>query len=437
MRIYLVNAFRALLILLAGVATAPIGAAGAYELDSIVAVVDDDVIVRSELEQELTRLMAQLDVDEVRLPSQSVLEQQVLERLIAIRLQLQAAEQAGISVDDQTLSKAINNIAANNDLTLGQLREVMEADGISFNSFREQVRQEILLTRLRNQEVVNRISVTEQEIDNFLATELGSPSGRTEFRLSHIRVATPEAATPDEIRRAREKASGLVEQLRAGADFAETAMTYSDGRQALEGGDLGWRKTNELPTLFADLVANMERGEVSDPIESPSGFHIIKLVDYKGSEKSIVRQTHPRHILITTNEITSDTDAETRLSQLKQRIENGEDFANLARSHSEDQASAIKGGDLGWVSIGNLVPEFEEQMDRLQPGELSEPFRTQFGWHLVQVVGRRDYDNTDAALRQRAQEAIRERKATEATELWLRRLRDEAYVEIRLGQEAG
>jgi len=359
----------------------------------------------------------------------------VLERLIVTRLELQAAERAGITVDDQTLAKAIDNIAANNNLTLAQLRDAMEADGMSFSNFREKVRQEILLSRLRNQEVTSRISVTEQEIDNFLATEVGSASGRTEYHLYHIRIGTPEAATPDEIRRAREKATRVVQQLRAGADFAETAMTYSDGRQALEGGDLGWRKANELPTLFADLVENMDRGDISDPIESPSGFHIIKLDDYKGNEKTIVRQTHPRHILVTTNEITSDTDAETRLRQLRQRIENGEDFGNLARSHSNDQASAIKGGDLGWVSSGNLVPEFEQRMNQLQPGEISQPFRTQFGWHIVQVLERRDYDNTDAALRQRAAEAIRERKGTEATELWLRRLRDESYVEIRLGKE--
>jgi peptidyl-prolyl cis-trans isomerase SurA len=429
------NALWALLTLLAAIPGGAATAADPRALDSIVAIVDDDVIVRSELDQEIARLLAQLDTTQVRLPPQDVLEQQVLERLIVTRLELQAAERAGITVDDQTLAKAIDNIAANNNLTLAQLRDAMEADGMSFSNFREKVRQEILLSRLRNQEVTSRISVTEQEIDNFLATEVGSASGRTEYHLYHIRIGTPEAATPDEIRRAREKATRVVQQLRAGADFAETAMTYSDGRQALEGGDLGWRKANELPTLFADLVENMDRGDISDPIESPSGFHIIKLDDYKGNEKTIVRQTHPRHILVTTNEITSDTDAETRLRQLRQRIENGEDFGNLARSHSNDQASAIKGGDLGWVSSGNLVPEFEQRMNQLQPGEISQPFRTQFGWHIVQVLERRDYDNTDAALRQRAAEAIRERKGTEATELWLRRLRDESYVEIRLGKE--
>lgn len=435
MKPYLRNALWGLLILLACVPGGAATAADAAQLDSIVAIVDDDVIVRSELEQEMARLLAQIDTSQVRLPPQDVLEQQVLERLIVTRLQLQAAEQAGIRVDDQTLAKAIDNIAANNNLTLAELRDAMEADGMSFNSFREQIRQEIVLGRLRNQEVINRISVTDQEIDNFLASEQKSTSGRTEYRLSHIRVSTPEAATPDEIRRAREKAERLVQQLRSGADFAELAMTYSDGHQALEGGDLGWRKTSELPTLFADLVDTMERGDVSDPIESTSGFHIIKLEDYKGGSKTIVRQTHARHILVTTNEITSDSDAQTRLQQLKQRIDNGEDFANLARSHSDDSASAIKGGDLGWVSSGNLVPEFEEQMNPLQPGQISEPFQTRFGWHIVQVLERRDYDNTDAAVRQHAQEAIRERKANEATELWLRRLRDEAYVEIRLGKE--
>jgi peptidyl-prolyl cis-trans isomerase SurA len=410
-------------------------AAEVSDLDSIVAVVNDDVITRSELETELNELLLQINPDPDRLPPRRVLEGQVLERIIADRLQLQAAEQAGIGVDDQTLAQAINNIAANNDLTLAELSAAMAADGMDFGQFRESVRKEIILSRLRNQEVINRINVSEQEIDNYLDKELVGIGGRTEYRLYHIRIGLPEAATPDEIRRARAQAEQLVGQLRAGGDFQQAAMTYSDGRQALEGGDLGWRKANELPTLFTDIVVDMQRGEISDPVQSASGFHIILLADFKGSDRQIIRQTHARHILINTNEITSDNDARLRLEQLKKRIEGGDDFGALARSNSDDTASAIKGGDLGWVSGGDLVPIFEERMNALSPGQVSEPFRTQFGWHIVQVIERREYDNTNEVLRAKAREAIRERKATEAGELWLRRLRDEAYVEIRLDAE--
>jgi peptidyl-prolyl cis-trans isomerase SurA len=284
-------------------------AAEVSDLDSIVAVVNDDVITRSELETELNELLLQINPDPDRLPPRRVLEGQVLERIIADRLQLQAAEQAGIGVDDQTLAQAINNIAANNDLTLAELSAAMAADGMDFGQFRESVRKEIILSRLRNQEVINRINVSEQEIDNYLDKELVGIGGRTEYRLYHIRIGLPEAATPDEIRRARAQAEQLVGQLRAGGDFQQAAMTYSDGRQALEGGDLGWRKANELPTLFTDIVVDMQRGEISDPVQSASGFHIILLADFKGSDRQIIRQTHARHILINTNEITSDNDA--------------------------------------------------------------------------------------------------------------------------------
>jgi peptidyl-prolyl cis-trans isomerase SurA len=431
----LTSAFAGFVLLSGALLWATPAAAEVSDFDSIVAVVNDDVITRSELETELDELLLQINADPARLPPRRVLEGQVLERIIADRLQLQAAEQAGIGVDDQTLAQAINNIASNNDLTLAELRTAMAADGMDFAQFRESVRKEIILSRLRNQEVINRINVSEQEIDNFLKKELVGTGGRTEYRLYHIRMGLPEAATPDEIRRTRARAEELVARLRAGGDFQQAAMTYSDGRQALEGGDLGWRKANELPTLFTDIVVEMQRGEISDPVQSASGFHIILLADYKGSDRQIIRQTHARHILINTNEMTSDTDARLRLAQLKQRIEGGDDFGALARSNSDDTASAIKGGDLGWVSGGDLVPAFEERMNALNPGQISEPFRTQFGWHIVQVIERRDYDNTNEVLRAKAREAIRERKANEAGELWLRRLRDEAYVEIRLDAE--
>ncbi len=406
------------------------------QLDRIVAIVNDDVIMRSELDARQEQVLSNLQKQgEVNLPPSDVVQRQVLESLISTSLQLQEAARAGIDVDAQTVARAIGSIAEQNNLTLGELREVMERDGVSFNQFREQMRKEIIISRLQNQEVRNRILVSDQEIDNLLASEVGNVGGRTDYHLFHILVTTPDGASTEDLQRARGKAQELVARLRGGADFQETALASSDGRQALEGGDLGWRKANELPSLFTDVVAGMEKGEISDPIQSPSGFHIIKLADYQGASRQIIKQTHVRHILVATNEITSDQDAQTRLRQLKSRIENGEDFAALARSHSDDQGSAIQGGDLGWVSTGDLAPRFEQQMDGLAFGDISDPFRTQFGWHIVQVMDRRDFDNTEEAVRNRAREIIRERKSSEATELWLRRLRDEAYVEIRLDQE--
>ena len=402
------------------------------ELDSIVAVVNDDVIVRSKLNSNVNQLLARLRQNGTRVPPLRVLERQVLDHLISQELQLQAAKRAGITVDDQTLAGAVGSIARRNNLSISELRDALEADGMSFSGFREEMRDEIIIGRLRTQEVHNRISVTNQELNNYMASGTGLNPQRTEFHVLHILIATPEAASPEEIQRAREKAKTLVEELRGGADFRRTAIIESNGREALQGGDLGWLKTEELPSLIANRVATMQRGEISDPIRTSGGYHIIKLEDYKGSGQHMITQTHARHILVTPNELVSEDDARTRLTQLRERIVQGDDFAALARSHSDDKASALKGGDLGWVSPGDLVPQFEEQMDRLGPGELSPPFETQFGWHIVQLLERRDHDGTEEVLKNEARETIRRRKAQEATDLWLRRLRDEAYVELRL-----
>jgi peptidyl-prolyl cis-trans isomerase SurA len=409
--------------------------AAAYELDRIVAVVNEDVIVQSELDQEIIIILAQLEDRGTRLPPRDVIERQVLERMINRRLQLQAAERLGIQVDDATLARAIGNIASKNNMTLQELRDTLESEGVSFAKFREDTRTQILLARLNAQEVINRITVTDQEVDGFLARNLGRLSERSEVHLQHILIATPEGASPEVIQRARDKAQDLVEQLRGGADFAETALIHSAGRQALEGGDLGWMKLSQVPTLAADAARTLEQGEISDPVRSASGFHIFRMAEYKGGDRQVITQTHARHILIKTNELVSDQDARTRLEQLRIRLIGGEDFASIARSHSDDTASAIKGGDLAWLSPGDTVPIFEEELDALAPGEISEPFRSPFGWHLVQVLERRVYDNTEDMLKAKARDSIRERKADEATELWLRRLRDEAYVEIKLGEE--
>lgn len=402
-------------------------------LDRIVAVVDEDVITNNELQDELVRIKAQLQQRGVTLPQQEMLEHQVLERMISKRLQLQAAGRAGIKVDDASLERAINSIATKNKLSLMQLRDTLEKEGTNFAQFREDTRQQIQIVRLQTQEVVNRINVTDQEVESFLHRNQSQISGREAVRLQHILVATPDGATPAIIQRAQDKVDRLMQQLRAGADFSQVALISSDGRQALESGDLGWMPISQVPTIAADVAHTFSVGAISDPIRSASGFHIFKIMDIKGGgEHQLITQTHARHILIKTNELISDVEAETRLIQLRMRLLGGESFETLARSHSDDTASAIKGGDLRWINPGDTVPEFEEQMQGLSVNEIGKPFHSTFGWHLLQVLERRQHDNTEDNLKTKARESLRARKVDEALDLWLRRVRDEAYVEVRL-----
>jgi len=403
------------------------------DVDSIVAVVNDDVIVRSELNTEVSQLVSQLRQKGTRMPPKAVLERQVLERLIIKKLQLAAAKQAGIVVNDELLIRALKNIAAENGMSLDEFHEALDADGIGFRRFRETIREQITLSKLREQRVIRRIEVSEQELDSYLKKESGRLNQRSDYHLFHILIATPEAASPEQIADAKSRAEQLLARIRQGEiGFKEAAVAESDGRQALEGGDLGWRNAAQLPSFFIEPLATMDRGDVSEPMRNSSGFHLVLLDDFKGGERKIITQTHARHILIRTNEITSDDDARNRLAQLKQRIEGGDDFAALARSHSDDKGSAIKGGDLGWTSPGDFVPKFEAMLGRLEINQISEPFKSQFGWHIVQLLERREHDNTEEAQRALARDAIRKRKAAEEGELYLRRLRDEAYVDIRL-----
>jgi len=416
-----------------------IGQAQVVPLDQIVAVVDEDVVVRSELDAEMNKIITRIRQSGSRIPSRDVLEPQVLERLVMKKLSLAAATRSGVSVSEDILAQAIGNIARNGGVTLSELRATLEQEGISFRGFRESIREQIIIQQLMDKEVRQRIRVTDREIKAYLAQLGASAEGRSEYHLRHILIATPEGASPEQLRQARDKAEMLVQKLRQGLDFPTAALTESDSQQALSGGDLGWRPTGQLPTLFADQVGGMERGEISDPIHSSSGYHIIMVEDYKGGERHVINQTHVRHILVKTNEVTSDEDAITRLEQLKQRIDGGDDFADLARSHSDDTGSAIEGGDLGWVTPGDLLPLFEEEMNRLAIDQVSTPFNTDFGWHIVQVLGRREYDSTQEVQRAEARDKIRERKFEEESELYLRRLRDEAYVITRLttGEDDG
>lgn len=404
-------------------------------LDAIVAIVNDDVIVASELRSEIDLVVPQMQQRGTPIPPREALERQVLDRLILNRLQWQRAEEIGLKVDDAMLQQALVNIATRNGLTLDELREALEASGMRFDDFREDTRRQILTSNLQAQEVVRNIQVTDQEVERFLEREASRLIERTAVRLQHILIAVSEGAPAAEVEQARSNAQGLVAQLRGGADFARVAATHSDGRQALEGGDLGWFEMAAVPSLAAELAFTLAVGEISDPLRSPSGFHIIRLADIRGDAPQSVTQTQARHILIRTSELVADSDARRRLEQLRLRIVGGEDFAALARAHSDDAGSALRGGELGWVNPGDTVPEFETQLDGLAPNQVSQPFRSPFGWHIVQVLDRRERDTTDEVMRQKARDAIRERKANEEIELWLQRLRAEAYVEIRLGRD--
>ncbi|MCU7838744.1 MAG: peptidylprolyl isomerase [Candidatus Thiodiazotropha sp. (ex Troendleina suluensis)] len=406
--------------------------AAVKELDHIVALVNDDIIARSELNSQTREMLAQLAQKRASLPPIRILQQQVLERMITKRLQLQTAQRLGLSVNDATLTKAITNIAETNQISLLQLRETLEADGISFPLFREQLRDDILINRLKQKEVINRIVITEQDVVTFLAREMGTSRQRSAVHLLHILIATPEGASPQDVQAAKQQAQSVYDQLQQGADFSDLALRLSDGRQALDGGDLGWIEISRIPSLFTSVIDEMEPDSISEPIRNASGFHIVKLSEVKGGNKLIINQTHARHILVNTNEIVSDSEAQQRLETLRERIIDGDSFESLARSHSDDKASAIKGGDLGWTSPGDLVDQFEEQMDALDINQISEPFQTQFGWHIVQPLERRQHDNTEEALKNRARQEIQKQKSEEAIALWLRRLRDEAYVEVLL-----
>ncbi len=402
------------------------------ELDRIVAVVNDDVITRAELDNAIAVIKRQLAQSNTRLPPPDVLDRQVLERLIGMRMQLQLAERTGIRVDDATLDRTVGVIAEQNKLSLAAFRDVLEQDGFSFEKFREDMRNEIAVGRLNQRQVDNQIVVSEGEIERFLETQKTQGRATDEYHLAHILVAVPEAASAEKIQDARRRIDAIMTQLREGADFAQTAMSLSDSPQALEGGDLGWRKAGELPTLFASVVPRMPPGNISEVMRSPSGFHIIKLLDYRGAERVIVTQTRARHILLKTNELVTEADVVARLRDLREQVLAGADFADLASRHSADTASAKRGGDLGWLSPGDTVPPFEKAMNALEPGAISEPVQSNFGWHIIQALERREHDDTEESEHSKARDLIRKRKIDEETQAWLRRLRDETFVEYRL-----
>ncbi|HEY0721379.1 MAG TPA: peptidylprolyl isomerase [Gammaproteobacteria bacterium] len=422
---------RLLLALLLAATSLAYGATPVQPLDRVIAVVDDDVITHNEVEQRLQSLRQQLAHNKTSAPPDAILRRQLLERMILERIQLALAQRIGIRVDDENLNQIISNIATQNHMDFDQFRAALQRDGIAFADFREEIRNEVIITRLRATQVDNRVTVSPQEVKSWLESRAAQDQS-TEYHLAQILIALPESASPDEVQTARARAEEVLTKLRGGAEFREMAAAYSGDQQALEGGDLGWRRTAELPTFLVDHVIDMKPGALSDIIRSTSGFHILKLIDKRGEERQVVRQVHARHILIRTDAITSDAEAKARLTRLRQRILAGEDFATLARANSDDKGSGSQGGDLGWANPGTFVPEFEAALSQLAVGATSDVFRTQFGWHIVQLLGYRDHDSTDEMRFSQAQEALRKRKIEEEQQNWLRRLRDEAYVEYHL-----
>jgi peptidyl-prolyl cis-trans isomerase SurA len=400
-------------------------------VDRIIAVVNDEVITQNDLNDRVALVMRQLQRQGGQLPPSDVLSRQILERMINDLLQVQLAKETGIKVDDAALDRTIERIAQENSLSMPDFRSALERDGVKYPKFREDIRNEILLARLREREVENGIVVTDAEVDTEISRESREKSSDSEFLLSHVLVLVPPQATPDQIEQRRRRAMLALSELRRGTNFAQVAATYSDAPDATQGGNLGWRASARLPALFLDTLEKLQPGETSDIMRSPNGFHIVKLLEKRGKAAATgVQQTQVRHILLRAREGLSDAEARDRLAKLRERIVGGADFAELAKTQSED-SSASKGGDLGWVAVGDTVPEFERVMNALKEKEVSQPVQTPFGWHLVQVLSRRSEELSGDRKKVAARQAIRARKADEAYQDWLRQSRDRAYVDNR------
>jgi peptidyl-prolyl cis-trans isomerase SurA len=409
-------------------------AQGVAPVDRIVAVVNKEVITATELAEAIAAAQRQLRRQGTRPPEREALERQMLERLILDKAQLQLARDSGVRVDELQLDRAVQRIAQNNNMSLADFRRALERDGVSFQGWREELREQILLSRLREREVDDKIQVSDTEIDLFLAELKTKPDTRVEYQVSHILVRVPEQASPERIEAARARAQKALAEARGGADFASLAASYSDAPDALQGGALGWRSHDRLPELFAGTLAGMQAGEVSELLRSPAGFHVLKLAGRRGAalDGAPIAQTRMRHILIRASETVSEGEALRRLADLRSRIVSGAaDFAEMARVHSSD-ATAARGGELDWVYPGDTVPDFERAYRELKVGEISQPVKTPFGYHLIQVLERRSADMSAERRRLQARQALRERKSDEAYQDWLRQLRDQTYVELRL-----
>jgi peptidyl-prolyl cis-trans isomerase SurA len=434
--------FASVLIVLLALLSLPVsvgaqaGRARSLDADRIVAVVNSEVITQMELRGRLAMIERQLRAQNVQLPPRDVIEKQLLERMIIDRLQMQLAKETGLPVTDAELDAALHRIVDNNRMSVADFRKALEHDGISWSRFREDLRQEMIIARLREREVDNRVTISEGEIDNFLENAAQPGGSEAVVQVAHIIVRVPEQTDAQQLAKIRVRAEQALDQLRKGEEFGRVAAAYSDAPDGLAGGVMEPRPLDRLPALYAEAVQSLKPGETSGILRSPAGFHIVRLLDRQGGamQTQALKQTHARHILVKVNELVSDAEARRRLVELKERLDNGADFAELARLHSND-LSAAKGGDLGWLYQGDTVPDFEKAMDALKIGAVSEPVRSPFGWHLIEVLERRTQDASKERQRLMARQALRERKADEAYQDWLRQLRDRAYVEYRLEEK--
>jgi len=402
-------------------------------LDSVAAVVNDGVVLRSDVEQQLDVISSRLQKAGQQLPPRNVLRQQVLERLVLQELQMQRADRLGLKASDEMVNNALNDIATRNNIKFSDLPAALEAQGINYRDYRDEIRRDMVLQGLRQRDVIARVYVSPREVDQCVAKRKASPAADNEYNLAHILVAIPGGANEQQIAERTSRAQAVYERASKNEDFGQLAITYSDAGTALEGGALGWRKAGQLPSFVADIIPTMQAGDVTQPIRTPSGLHIFKVLEVRGGQApALVSQVHARHILMKPTEVMDDETVRQKLAQIRERVLKGESFEAIASVTSEDPGSAAAGGDLGWAGPGSFVPEFEKQLDALSDNEISPPFRTQFGWHIVQLLGRRTYDASEDMVRNRCVSQLREARADEETEIWLRRLRDEAFVEYRM-----
>ncbi|HEX4972303.1 MAG TPA: peptidylprolyl isomerase [Steroidobacteraceae bacterium] len=403
-------------------------------LDRIAAVVNDGVVLVSQLDAQTDEVIVRLRAQRTELPPRNVLRKQILERLVMEEIQMQRADRLGIEVSEEMLNGALDDVARRNNIQFSDLPQALSSQGVDYRDFRDEIRKQLKLQLLRQRDVIARINISPRELDQFKARQANAPDQNAEYNISHILISVPVTASPEQIETREQRAREVYDKAKAGEDFAQLAVTYSESSTNIEGGALGWRRGPQLPSIIADRISQMKAGEVAEPIRTPSGFHIFRLNETRGGVgEAVIAQVHARHILLRTNELEDDQTIEQKLNGIRERILNGgEDFAAIAAVTSQDPSSAADGGDLGWTGPGSFVPEFEKQLQGLGENEISKPFKTQYGWHIVQVLGRRDHDATEDRKTQQAYAQLREAKAEEETELWLRRLRDEAFVEYRM-----
>ena len=402
-------------------------------LDRIAAVVNDGVVLTSQLDTQTDEVIQRLRQQKTELPPRNVLRRQILERLVVEEIQIQRADRLGIEVSEEMLNGALDDVAKRNNIAFPDLPQALAQQGLDYRDFRDEIRRQMRLQLLRQRDVIGRINISPRELEQFMARQQNAPDQNSEYNISHILISVPVTASPEQIEAREQRAREVYDKAKGGEDFAQLAVAYSESSTNIEGGSLGWRRGPQLPSIIADRIQQMKAGDVSEPIRTPSGFHLFRLNELRGGQQqAVVAQAHARHILLRTNELEDDQTVEQKLANIRERVLKGEDFAAIAAVTSQDPSSAADGGDLGWTGPGSFVPEFEKQLNTLQDNEISQPFKTQYGWHIVQLLGRRQHDATDDVRRQRAFAELREAKAEEETELWLRRLRDEAFVEYRM-----